>query len=285
MKSLFEYLDYRLYLADYIADQKKTTRLFSFKTLADKAGFGARDFLYRVIKGQRNLTDKSARQVSTALCHTSAEAEYFKTLVFYNQEDNPGHKERLYHTLISLNTRKHGTAHLRHVREEQYEYYSTWYHSVVRSLIDLHRFSGDFARLAGKVRPQITTRQAKSSVQLLESLGLIIKESDGTYRVTDKTITTGPDLSSPVIRNYHRATIDMASRAMDIWPGEERDTSSLTLGISKQTFEKMRKKLREFRHELLQLARDDKEADRAYHLNLHFFPVSSGIEEKPTRHL
>jgi len=51
MKSIFEYLDYRQFLADYYADRKIAEPSFSYKVWADAAGFKAKDFLWRVLRG------------------------------------------------------------------------------------------------------------------------------------------------------------------------------------------------------------------------------------------
>ena len=44
---------------------------------------------------------------------------------------------------------------------DQYEFYSKWYHSAIRSLIDMYPFKDDYSWLAKNVYPPIT-REAKN---------------------------------------------------------------------------------------------------------------------------
>jgi uncharacterized protein (TIGR02147 family) len=50
--------------------------------------------------------------------------------------------------------------------------------------------------------------------------------------------------------------------------------SSTTFGISEETFELFKKKIRDLKAELLELARLDPKPTRAYQLNLNLFPLS-----------
>src|SRR6185369_4159464 len=85
------------------------------------------------------------------------------------------------------------------LRQDQFQFYSKWYHSVIRSLIEMAGFKDDFKRLAAALSPRITAREAEASVRLLEKLGLIVKNADGVYQATHKTITTGKNASHILI--------------------------------------------------------------------------------------
>jgi len=53
MESIFTYTDYPAFLKDYIHEKKLNSNGFSFKVIADRAGFKARDYILRVMNGSR----------------------------------------------------------------------------------------------------------------------------------------------------------------------------------------------------------------------------------------
>jgi uncharacterized protein (TIGR02147 family) len=170
-----------------------------------------------------------------------------------------------------------GSAH--RLEAQQYDYYSKWWHTAVRSVLDMYDFRGDWKWLAKKLDPNISAQQAEQSVALLENLGLVAKEASGRYRTTHKSLTTGTPLLPLAITKFHQGTLELAGRCLDEVPKEERDLSCLTLGISRKTLDRIKQKLKRFRGELLKLAEADDEADTVYHLNLHIFPMTK--REKP----
>lgn len=278
--SLFGYLDYRKYLADYLEACKKADSRYSYQKLADHFGFKAKDFLYRVIRGSKNLSPDSAAQISKAARHTEGQAAYFALLVKFCDAKKLENRNLYYELMNSLKVKAAGMPTIQKVRKGQYEFYSKWFHSAIRSLIDMHGFDGDYSKLAHMVTPKITPRQAQQSVRLLDRLGLVVKGAKGHYQVSEKVIATGPEVRDLIVSNFHVATTQLAAKAVEQCPREERDISCVTLGISKKTFEEMRDKLRTFRRELMAMAEQDADADRVYQLNLHLFPMAKPEDVK-----
>jgi uncharacterized protein (TIGR02147 family) len=271
---LFDYLDYRVFLKEHYEKSKAANPHFSFRTFSNKAGFKTKDFLYRVIQGEKNLSQASIFKLVGALGLKREEIEYFENLVKFNQSRNLKEKDFFFQKLTALRGeyRESGPGH--RLEEQQYEYYAKWWHTAVRSVIDMYDFRGDFRWLAKKLDPHITPLQAEQSVTLLENLGLVARDGTGRYKATHKTLTTGAPLLPLAVNKFHLSTLELAARALDEAPKEERDISCLTLGISQKTLDRVKTKLRRFRAELLRLAEADEEADTVYQLNLHVFPLS-----------
>ena len=191
MPDLFEYLDYREYLKDYFEGRKKDLDSWSYQSFAEQLGFKAKDFLFRVIKGQKNLSQASVLKMSQGLGLNGIETQYFDTLVKCNQSREIAHRNLYFNLLNTIKTQGRTTRPAQRLRQDQFQFYSKWYHGVIRSLIEMAGFAGDFKRLAASLSPRITAREAEASVSLLEKLGLIEKAPDGGYLATHKTITTG----------------------------------------------------------------------------------------------
>jgi uncharacterized protein (TIGR02147 family) len=75
--------------------------------------------------------------------------------------------------------------------------------------------------------------------------------------------------------------LKLAIDAFDTTKPAERLMSSTTFGLSQETLELFKKKIRELKSEFLELARLDAKAARVYQLNLNFFPLSIDKGKKP----
>jgi uncharacterized protein (TIGR02147 family) len=274
MCELFDYLDYRQFLRDYFQEKKQSLPSWSYQRFAEQLGFKAKDFLYRVIQGQKNLSTESILKIARGLELDAVRTQYFDTLVKCNQSGNMEEQDLYYGLLNTIKIQGRTTHPAQRLRQDQYQFYSKWYHSAIRSLIEMYGFRGNAKVLAAALSPRIMAREAAASVSLLQKLDLIRQDSAGVYRATQKTVTTGKDTRHILIPAYHKATIELSAKAMEITPVQERDMSNLTLGISEKTFQRFIEKLRQFRKEILEEAEQDNEADRVYHLNLHLYPIS-----------
>ena len=182
MKPLTEYTDFRTYLNEWVEDRKSQGLPGSNRWFAMKMGINSTSWLTSVLKGVKGLSKATANRLSQLLKHSPIETRYFETMVFFNQARTIEERNRYYKELNALQKLKD----VRTVRPNQYDLYSTWYHSAVRSLIGMHLFGADakdFERLASLVSPPITASQARRSVKLLEQLDLIKLNGQGFFEL------------------------------------------------------------------------------------------------------
>jgi uncharacterized protein (TIGR02147 family) len=275
MQSVYLYTDYRKYLADWYEEKKTGNSGFSYRVFARKAGFSDKGYFHSVIHAKRNLAKQSIIKISRAIGHSKAESEYFENLVFYNQETDPNERTYFFEKLNGVRITEKKGAEAQQMRKDQYEFYSKWHHSAIRSLIDMYPFNGDYQWLANSVYPAISPREARQSVQLLEKLGIIEKTKTGTYKLTSKSITTGADLVGLAVLNFHREATDLAKNALASIPADKRNITGLTLGLSEKTYKHICEEIARFRSTIVKIVEQDEEADRTYQLNFHFFPITS----------
>jgi uncharacterized protein (TIGR02147 family) len=55
---------------------------------------------------------------------------------------------------------------------------------------------------------------------------------------------------------------------------DQRDISSLTLGVSKKTYAHCKNEIKEFKDRIKRIVEQDKKSDRVYNLNIQLFPLS-----------
>jgi uncharacterized protein (TIGR02147 family) len=275
MISISSYTDYRAFLKDYYEEAKARNPGYSYQVLSRMAGIKSKGFLHNVISGKRSLSVSNVFGIARALKLDKHETEYLENLVALDSAACLEEKNLYYDRLSSIKANGKTAWQPQILRNEQFEFYSKLHHSVIRSLIDLLGFKGDYARLAASVNPRITPRQAKRSVELMRKLGLICKDTTGRYAITEKSIATPREVVTLATLNFHKESAELALRALTTMPREQRNFSCVTLGISRKAYERICEEIREFRAKLVQIAEADVAADTVYQVNFQCFPVSN----------
>jgi uncharacterized protein (TIGR02147 family) len=269
MVNVFDYTDYREYLKDYFEERKESDPKFSHRWLARQLDLSTSNLLWLIIQGKRNLTSTLCHKLSEVFKLSRKESEYFENTVGFMQAKASREKD-LYFSRMALLRKK---LKIDRIEERQYEYYTNWYHPVVRELVTNPSFNGGHETLCKMLVPSITPSQAKHSVELLKKLGMI-KKQGGRFVQTSPLLTTGPEVNSLAIVNFHRAMGGLAIEALDRVSKNERNITSSTLYITRNVYEQMVKKIEDLRRELLAMADSVKQGERVYQVNFQVFPVS-----------
>ena len=272
--NIFDYTDYRKYLADYYSLQKIVNPAFSYRYFAKKAGINSSGFYKELIDGKRSLSRSLILKFSGAIRHSKKEADYFENMVYFSEASTVEEQKLYFNKMMS-----HYESKAYRLLGEQYEYFSRWYYIVVRELISFVRLKDDFRSLARMLNPPIREDQARKAIYILEKLGLIEKDSEGYYTRTSSVITTGyPSDDTGVnllnIINFQKEMLTMAHNAYDRHSFKKMDMSTLTLSVSEHTFLAMKEEIANFRKKLLSMAEKDDHPDRIYQLCHYFFPVT-----------
>jgi uncharacterized protein (TIGR02147 family) len=272
--SIFDYTDYRKYLADYYKSQKKKNPAFSYRYFAKRARVSSSGFYKEVLDGKRSLSRSLIIRFSAAFKFAKKEADYFENMVYFNEAMTVEERTLYFKKMMTCHESK-----AYKLLAEQYEYFSRWYYAVIRELLAYVNFKDDFRSLARMVNPPIREDQAEKAIQILERLGLIMKNSEGFYKRADPVITTGypVDDKSVGLLNviiFQKEMLRMACEAYDRHPIKKMDMSTLTLSISDPTYAIIKDELASFRRKLLSLAEKDEKPNRIYQLCYNFFPMT-----------
>lgn len=267
---VFEYLDYRQYLRDFYASQKANSAAFSHRAFSRRAGLRSSNYLSLVMKGARDLSSEMAPRFAKACGLVKSEADFFCDLVAYGQAKSTDEKQRWHERLARF--RKFRDAH--QLLGEQAAYHARWYMPALRELVTLPGFTEDPRWIASALEPPITEKQALEALDTLCRLGLLVRDDRGKLRQAQALVTTGAGPLGHQIFAYHRGMLDLAKRALDHLPREERDISSLTLCVAEAHLPVLKERLRAFRQELLQLAALEPAPERVVQLNFQMFPLS-----------
>jgi uncharacterized protein (TIGR02147 family) len=269
-------MDYREYLRNLFDKRKEEHPFYSYRLFSQKAGFKSPNFLKLVVDGKRNLTKESVYRVARAFGLNKSESDYLENLVFLNQCKTLDEKN-LYLSRI-FRYRVKCDPHL--LESSEFDYYSQWYNPVLCELVEAMDFRDNFKKLAAAVIPAISAADAEKSIALLLRLGLVVKKDDGTYSRTASSFTTGAQVRSVAVANYHKAMMRLASESVERFGARDRDITSVTITVSPETERAIREKLQLVRRECLELAEADRGIRRVVQLNLQMFPLSIPISGK-----
>lgn len=270
-RRVFEYLDYRAYLADFYAHQKANGYGFSYRTFARAAGCKSVNHPHLVITGRRNLTSAMAVRFAQACGLPAEERAYFSDLVAFTQAKTPSEKQHFY-------TRLGRYAPFRKVHklsEAEATYFSKWFIPATRELAARPDFRAEPRWIATELQPSITLAQAKQALTTLRELGLLVIDEQGKAIRTEPLVSSGGPLGHHLVA-FHREMLDRARDAIDIVPREEREISSVTVCVSQRRLLELKQQLREFRQQLLRTAEQDDEPERVVQINVQLFPLSKG---------
>lgn len=278
MKSIFKFINYRKYLETYYNEKKQTTRYFSTRYFAQKAGISSASFLREVIDGKKNLSKTTVKKFAIALNLSEKETRFFTHLVFFNQAKNAEEKQTHYAVLLTM---------IDSIKEQQltvnqHQIYNYWYVPVIRELACIIDFKDNFTILANTLYPQITPREAKKSVSLLCRLGLLKKIKNGRYEQTNKAIQATTELDSMAIFNFTNSMAENAIKALKTLPKSERNFSTMTCGMSKECYEMYLIELQAFKERIIKIINQEErsESDLVYQMNFQLFPVSTQIAKE-----
>lgn len=271
MKSIYNYYDYRLFLKDFYQEKKEELPYFSYRYISHKVKMDS-SYVIKVMQGQLHISPKKI-EAFIALCNLNQrESTYFETLVYFNRAKTDREKKLYFEKLLN-----YYRSSQKKIEKKQYHFFQKWYYSATWSLLNFYSFNGNYSELAQMHAPAISVKEAKESITLLIDLGLVEKNLDGKYKVTDQNITTGGEWNSFAITQYQKEMIQKAGESLERFPKKIRNISTLTMNVPDDMLNIVEDFTGNFRKSLIQLANSCQDTDkdnRVFQLNIQLFPLS-----------
>jgi uncharacterized protein (TIGR02147 family) len=251
---LFQYLEYRSYLADYVEWRQSGNPRFSKRAFSQKY-FGSTGILYAVIQGARDLGPKLRVRCAAALALNDKENEYFELLVQHNQAKADLERNFLFEKLSRFRNSKPWV-----VRENQHRYYAKWYYAVVFSYLGLDKRKATPKEIAADIVPPLAEAQVAEALDLLMELELV-KKSERGYALTRNHLVSG-GFTGEVALEYNRQiqglVADLAREDMMKF----KAFSTQVTTVSAESLRAIRKKFSAFQEEMKEIIAKDKGTDK-----------------------
>lgn len=273
---IFQYRDYRVYLKDWYLEAKKTQRGFSYRAFSKKAGLTSPNFLQLVMEGKRNLSTSGIVKFAIGLGLNKQETDFFKSLVHLNQAKN--FNEKVAHETRLMKSRKLAT--LSPIEFNQFQLFSSWHHPVIIELVTSRQFDGTPEWLAEKIHPQVSVIECRRSLFLLERLGFVKRVGENSWQRVTSVITTGAEPSENIMIDYHQQLLMLTHDVLPNIPQRQRDVSALTIGITRRRLQELKKRVQEFRQDIIHEFSTNLPTEDVVLLNIQLIPVTSVVRQE-----
>ena len=271
MKPITEYTDFRQLMLDYYEDRKRRSA-FSWRDFSKAAGFTSSSYMKVVCDGKSKLSKIGVERTGVAMGLVGFEMEYFRALVEFGQAGTEDKKKAAYERMLSI-----AKVHKVRVMEgDLFEFYDSWQNPVVRELAPLMPGAtpGEMAKMC---YPEISAAEVQQSLNFLTKAGLLKKAGD-SFTLAETSIKGTPDATRLALRGMHRMMSKLATPAIDL-PAGERNFSGVTMGVSRESYDRIVKVLDECRRQIIAIAAEDKSIEQVYRLNLQLFPLTKSVKE------
>ncbi len=229
---VFDYLDYREYLKAYYEYNKSINPHFSYGQFANKAKFQTRNYLKRIIDGERPITNENLPKFCIALNLTLKESQYFESLINYNQAKDPSVKKYYFQHLREAATGVPNSAI--ELSYNQYELFSNWYNIPVFDSLSLTHIDPTPENISKVFRKKITPKEVKGALELLEKVGLIYFDAEShRYKRSMEKIKYTQSVVNLAVREFHKQTLSNVIDFIEEEPLDARYLRSLTISINK----------------------------------------------------
>lgn len=269
MASVFEFLDYRLFLKDAYQEAKRANPNHSHRFIEGRLRLKSSGHFAQILGGRCNISPALAARLAAFHKLGKREAEYFEILVAYNQAKTHEDKNRLFARLMGFRKARQNV-----VGADRHAFYRKWYYTAVREALDLKPFRGDYAALGRMLSPPIAEAQAREAVDLLLRLGFAKKTAGGGLAKSEAVITTGHPAESEDLKAFQVEILGLAREALDRFPKSQRNFSTLSVTLGEEEYRSLIEELRAFRGRVLEMARQCAAPDRVYQCNFQFFPLA-----------
>src|SRR5574344_4558 len=272
MSDVLDYLEYREFLKDWFVESKKDNRFTSYRYLGQKTGVDPA-WLVRVFQKEGHLNEEALPAFIRLCGFDDRRAEYFRILYRFCKTKAKSSLSELYCRLMALREME-----ARVLTSPEFMYFGNWACTALRALIGISENTSDLHAVANHLNPPISQNDARNALEVLKQLKLIEKDGHGGWNITQQIVTTGGEVKSSAVRDFHRRTLELAQESLDRHPIAERDVSSIVFTVDEADIPEFKQRIEDFRRGLLQFAKRSENANRVYALNVSMFPLSDVIE-------
>ncbi|HWU43575.1 MAG TPA: TIGR02147 family protein [Bdellovibrio sp.] len=155
---------------------------------------------------------------------------------------------------------------------DTFEVISDWYHYAILSLLDLEDAQFDARWIAKQLN--IQNINAKLAMERLQRLGLVSQDDRGRWRQTGQPIKIDNRISTTATKKFHKQLLARAAESIDNDPIAHRDFSSMTFTLDPSQVEYARKRIQEFRRQLVAELELKGKPSSVYNLTIQMYPVT-----------
>lgn len=266
--NIFNYTDYRIFLKDHIAWERKLNPKASLRSLSARItpSLSSSSFLSGVLNGKKNIGPRLRVNFIKALDLKPREGMFFDLLVQFGQSNRLEEKGKLF---AQLSRFRHSRA--KRVYESQFRFFTQWHYAVVWNYFGIRQKVKGPSEIADAIQPRLTPAQVQEAINLLLELGLIKKLANG-YAVTNNHLSTEPEFRGLEAIPYSEMFLDLAAGALHSIEPENRKFGTLVFSASRKTVDLIKEKLDAFQEDIEGLIDRDDQPEEIHTFCFQLFP-------------
>ncbi|MFN3455091.1 MAG: TIGR02147 family protein [Pseudobdellovibrio sp.] len=282
--NLSDYMDFRIYLADFYRYKKDSTkhafRPYNYAIFSAAADIKSPNYLKMIIEGKRNLSMDMVSKFARACGFNKAQAEEFKLLVIFNQSEDPADRNYALKQLSEYRVAqklKQGEFDRR-----VFEKVPNWIGWIIYALVDQEGVTFETSKLKDLLRGKASESEIDQALKNLLMSGELQKDIETGVISKGKPSEAPEEIPSALIRQLQMQLMYLGLESLYQDSAIEREFGSLTLSLTQTEFEDLKFKLRQLRkslHKENSIARMTSKGQRVYQLNLQLFPVSNASKK------
>ena len=241
-------------LRSAIMERTEKNPSFSMRAFARATGI-SHTVLSLVLSGKRPLSEKAALKL----------ADYL--------ELNP---EQRQHVLGGYQKSK--PIEFSSLSLDAFSVIADWYHYAILSLLDLPDTKLEPRSISRRLG--ITVLEAKLAIERLQRLDLIKQDSEGRWQGRGQALKVDNTISTPATKKFHKQLLEKAAESLERDDISERAISGVSLAIDPSQIEYAKKRIRDFRRELMAELESKGTPNSVYFLTIQLFPVAKTGSEK-----
>ncbi|MEQ1724059.1 MAG: TIGR02147 family protein [Pseudobdellovibrio sp.] len=284
MPALSEYMDYRLFLADFYFAKKQQTKLairpYSYAIFSAAADIKSPNYLKMIIENKRNLSLDMVSKFAKACSFNKAQTDEFRLLVVFNQAEDPADRNYALKQLSEYRVEqklKHGE-----LDRKVFEKVPNWIGWIIYAMVDQEGVVFETSQLKDLLRGKVSESEINEALENLIKSGELSRDPL-TNIITKGKPTEAPDeIPSALVRKLQMQLMYLGLESLYQDTAKEREFGALTLSLTEKEFEDIKFKLRQLRkslHKDNSIARTASKGERVYQLNLQLFPVSNASKK------
>ena len=281
---LSEYMDYRLFLADFYNFKKDSTknllRPYSYGIFSAAADIKSPNYLKMIIEGKRNLSSDMILKFARACGLNKAHSDEFKLLVNFNQSEDPADRNYALKKLSEFRVeRKLKDGEL---DRKVFEKIPNWIGWIIYALVDQAGSAFEPNELKNLLRGKASENEIGAALESLIASGELVKDPMTGQIAKGQAKDAPEEIPSALIRKLQMQLMYLGLESLYQDEPASREFGSLTMALTEKEFEDIKFKLRQLRkalHKENSIARIDSKGDRVYQLNLQLFPVTDASKK------
>jgi len=217
----------------------------------------------------------AVEKVVPALGLFGAQAEYFRLMVAFCDSARPEVRNSSFEKMMKIAQENC----VEFLEAKSFAYFSSWANPVLRELAPIMPGATPL-EMGHTLVPAISAAEARESLELQESLGLLAKDECGNYNQTSEGVSSTREVMSATVVNMQKQYAHLAAEALERYSRDYRHISGMTMGLDREAYERLAAELDAFRKKVADIVSNVKNYDRVYRLNLQLFPLSKQVGEK-----